>query len=99
VAGPGPSFPAFFHAATGHQPSADQARIARRLLYVLPPRSLAEPLAGRLRTWLANLDLTEEVALHLVRGAAADSSGDWREDMHRPAIVLGEASLLVSKAL
>ena len=135
-AGPVLSFPAFFQAATGHQPDGDQARIARdglpdlvrapagdgksgvvlawlwrrlhgpdqagtprRLLYVLPPRSLAEPLAGRLRTWLANLELTEEVALHLVRGAASDNSGDWREDMHQPAILLGEADLLVSKAL
>lgn len=77
----------------------DQAGTPRRLLYVLPPRSLAEPLAARLRTWLANLELTDGVALHLVRGAAGENAGDWREDMHQPAILLGEADLLVSKGL
>jgi CRISPR-associated endonuclease/helicase Cas3 len=77
----------------------DQAGTPRRLMYVLPPRSLTEPVSARLLTWLANLDLTDEVAVHVVRGGRNESTGDWRENPHQPAIVVGPADLLVSKAL
>lgn len=77
----------------------DPAGTPRRLVYALPQRSLTEPLAAVIRRWLGHLDLADEVALHVVAGARADSSGDWRENMHQPAIVLGTTDALVSKAL
>jgi CRISPR-associated endonuclease/helicase Cas3 len=77
----------------------DQAGTPRRLMYVLPPGSLTEPVSARLLTWLANLDLADEVAVHVVRGGRNESTGDWRENPHQPAIVVGHAGLLVSKAL
>jgi CRISPR-associated endonuclease/helicase Cas3 len=74
-------------------------RTPRRLVYALPRRSLTEPLSGSVRHWLAGLGLLDEVALHVALGNWDDGWGDWREDMHRPAILLGDADLLVSKAL
>ena len=77
----------------------DPAGTPRRLVYTLPQRGLAEQVAGETREWLANLGLTETIALHVPMGARGDSRGDWREDMHKPAILIGTADALVSKAL
>ena len=71
----------------------------RRLVYALPQRSLVDQVAGDARRWLANLGLADEVALHVVMGGRGESQGDWREEMHRPAIVLGTVDSLLSKAL
>jgi CRISPR-associated endonuclease/helicase Cas3 len=74
-------------------------RTPRRLVYALPRGALTEPLTCSVSHWLASLGLRDEVALHVALGSSEDGWGDWREDMHRPAILLGEADLLVSKAL
>ena len=71
----------------------------RRLVYALPPRSLVDQVSGEVRRWLANLGLTEQVALHVVMGGAGESQRQWRLDMHQPAIVVGTVDSLVSKAL
>jgi CRISPR-associated endonuclease/helicase Cas3 len=71
----------------------------RRLIYALPQRSLVDQVAGEARKWLANLALTDEVALHVVMGGRGETQGDWREEMHKPAIVVGTVDSLVSKAL
>jgi CRISPR-associated endonuclease/helicase Cas3 len=78
---------------------ADPGSTPRRLVYALPPGSLAEPAAGQAAGWLANLGLADQVALHVVTGGARESPGDWRMDMHKPAIVIGPVDVLVSKAL
>jgi CRISPR-associated endonuclease/helicase Cas3 len=78
---------------------ADPGSTPRRLVYALPPGSLAEPVAGQAARWLANLGLADQVALPVVMGGARPSPGDWRMDMHKPAIVIGPADVLVSKAL
>jgi CRISPR-associated endonuclease/helicase Cas3 len=80
-------------------PERVRAGTARRLVWALPRGSLLEPAAARIRGWLAALELTGEVALHVAAGARTESTGDWREDMHRPAIVVGTVDTLVSKAL
>jgi CRISPR-associated endonuclease/helicase Cas3 len=77
----------------------DPAGTPRRLIYALPQRSALDPLAGTARRWLENLQLTEQVALHVVLGDRGASLGDWRENMHQPAIVVGTADALVSMAL
>jgi CRISPR-associated endonuclease/helicase Cas3 len=77
----------------------DPAGTPRRLIYALPQRGLVEQVAGQTREWLANLGLAQTVALHVPLGARGDSLGDWREDMHKPAILVGTVDSLVSKAL
>jgi CRISPR-associated endonuclease/helicase Cas3 len=77
----------------------DPAVTPRRLVYALPQRAVLDEVADSVRTWLANLGLTEQVALHVVLGDRGASAGDWRENMHRPAIVVGTVDTLVSKAL
>jgi CRISPR-associated endonuclease/helicase Cas3 len=77
----------------------DPAATPRRLIYALPQRSLVEQVAGEAGRWLAKLDLTEEVALHVVMGGEGKSQRQWRLDMHRPAIVVGTVDSLVSKML
>jgi CRISPR-associated endonuclease/helicase Cas3 len=77
----------------------DPGRTPRRLVYALPQRSPLEQVAGEVRKWLLNLGLTEQVALHVPMGGAGESRGNWREGMHRIAIVVGTVDSLVSKAL
>ena len=77
----------------------DPALTPRRLVYALPQRAVLDEVADSVRTWLANLGLTERVALHVVLGDRGASAGDWRENMHQPAIVVGTVDTLVSKAL
>ncbi|MGH3166996.1 MAG: type I-G CRISPR-associated helicase/endonuclease Cas3g, partial [Trebonia sp.] len=76
-----------------------QQATARRLIYALPQRSLVDQVAGEARKWLASLGLTDEVALHVVMGGRGETQGEWREDMHKPAIVVGTVDSLVSKIL
>jgi CRISPR-associated endonuclease/helicase Cas3 len=71
----------------------------RRLIYALPQRSLVEQVGGECRKWLGNLGLADQVALHVVMGGIKASQWEWREDMHKPAIVVGTVDSLVSKAL
>jgi CRISPR-associated endonuclease/helicase Cas3 len=71
----------------------------RRLVYALPQRSLVDQVAGEARAWLDRLGLAEEVALHVVMGGRGETQGNWRENMHQPAIVIGTVDSLVSKAL
>ena len=80
-------------------PSLVRAGTARRLIWALPQGALLEPAAAEIRGWIANLELTEEVALHVVTGARGENMGDWRENMHLPAIIVGTTDTLVSKAL
>jgi len=71
----------------------------RRLVYALPQRSLVDQVAGEARAWLDRLGLAEKVALHVVMGGRGETHGDWRENMHQSAIVVGTVDSLVSKAL
>ncbi|HTU72378.1 MAG TPA: HD domain-containing protein [Trebonia sp.] len=78
----------------------DNSKRPRRLIYALPQGSVVEPVAAEVRDWLARLELGETVGLHVTMGGYALSAGpDWREDMHQPAIVIGPAEYLASKAL
>jgi CRISPR-associated endonuclease/helicase Cas3 len=76
-----------------------RATAPRRLVYVLPQRALVEPLAAEVRRRLARLALTDQVSLHAAGVARDQSHGEWRQDMHQPAIVIGTADVLVSKLL
>ncbi|MET7420119.1 HD domain-containing protein [Dactylosporangium sp. NPDC005555] len=71
----------------------------RRLIYALPRGAGVEPVAGDVVRWLAALDLTDRVGVHTVMAGAGEADRRWRLDPHRPAIVIGAADALVSKAL
>ena len=72
----------------------------RRLIHALPQGTVVEPAVAQVRGWLDRLGLADEVGVHVAMGIWAQSHGpDWREDMHRPAVVIGTAEVLVSKAL
>lgn len=75
------------------------AATPRRLVYVLPQGGLVEPMAVQAGAWLTRLGLTDQVALHVVPGGSDPGGPQWRRDMYRPAIVIGCADYLVSKAL
>jgi CRISPR-associated endonuclease/helicase Cas3 len=77
----------------------DAGGTPRRLVYALPQRSLVDQVSGEARKWLVNLGLVDEVALHVVMGGRGETQGDWRENMHQPAIVVGTVDSLVSKSL
>lgn len=79
--------------------SPDAVGTPRRLIYTLPQRSLVEQVAREAERWLENLALTDRVALHVVMGGRGESQRQWRLNMHQPAIVVGTADSLVSKAL
>jgi CRISPR-associated endonuclease Cas3-HD len=75
------------------------AATPRRLVYVLPQGSLVEPVAAQAAEWLTRLGLIDQVGLHIVPGGPDSGGVRWRRDMHCPAIVIGCADYLVSKAL
>jgi CRISPR-associated endonuclease/helicase Cas3 len=89
----------------------DRAATPRRLVVALAPGAVVEPTAAEVTGSLTDLDLVGAVALYVIggqpdgpaRASGASASGsdrlDWRMDMHRPAIVLGPADALVSRAL
>jgi CRISPR-associated endonuclease/helicase Cas3 len=83
----------------------DRAGTPRRLVVALPPGALVEPAAAEVVGLLDELDLAATVAVHAVLGQPHPpglpglAGPDWRMDMHRPAIVLGPADVLVGRAL
>jgi CRISPR-associated endonuclease/helicase Cas3 len=81
-------------------PDNSKRRRARRLVYVLPEGTVVEPAVAGVRGWLERLGLSDEVGLHVSMGIWASSCGpDWREDAHQPAVLIGTAEFLASKAL
>jgi CRISPR-associated endonuclease/helicase Cas3 len=66
----------------------------RRLVYALPRDVPVEPVAAQMQQALDG-----KVALHTVMAGAGEADRRWRLDPHRPAVVIGSAEALVSKAL
>ncbi len=71
----------------------------RRLIFALPRGSVLEPVADAIVRWLDATGMSERVAVHVVMGGAGEAERRWRLDPHRPAVVIGTAGALVSKAL
>jgi CRISPR-associated endonuclease/helicase Cas3 len=70
----------------------------RRLAYVLPQGSLADPTHARIADWLHRLGCADEVDLHLLAGPDAQN-GTWRRHPERTAILVGTHDGLLSRAL
>lgn len=69
----------------------------RRLVYCLPMRTLVEQTEKSARSWLEELELSQDVGVHLLMGGA--ESGDWDVHPEREAILIGTQDMLLSRAL
>jgi len=69
----------------------------RRLVYCLPMRTLVEQTRDNVRDWLAALELSQKVGLHILMGG--EDSGDWDIQPEEDAILIGTQDMLLSKAL
>lgn len=93
---------------------AQDAPLARRILYVVDRRAVVDQTAAVIRHWTERLDAVPEVAhkldsmaafpakrpviLGVLRGGLADD-GDWRIDPARPAVVVGTVDMIGSRLL
>lgn len=80
-----------------HPDPAVRAATPRRLIYSLPLRTLVEQTSGAVRTWVANLELSEEVAVHDLMGGSVDEG--WVRDPTAEAVLVGTMDMLLSRAL
>lgn len=69
----------------------------RRLVYCLPMRVLVEQTEANIRTWLARLNLTDQVNVHILMGGEDGKS--WVEQPEKDAILIGTQDMLLSRAL
>lgn len=83
------------HFATGQVP----AETPRRLVFALPMRTLVDQTETNVRRWLANLGVDQEIGVHVVMGGRRTGEHQWRQEAHRPSVVIGTIDCLVSKAL
>lgn len=79
--------------------ASDEVRAAtpRRLAYTLPMRVLVEQTEARVRQWLENLKLADEVGVYVLMGGEADD--DWDLYPEREAVLIGTQDMLLSRAL
>ncbi len=92
---------AWIYRALFHPDHAVRAATPRRLVFVLPTRALTDQTERQVATWLANLDLADEVDLHVMMGGRLDRQAlrEWRRNLHRHTIVICTLDMLVSRAL
>lgn len=69
----------------------------RRLVYCLPMRTLVEQTESAVRTWLKNLQLREEVGIHVLMGG--EEAADWDRHPESDAVLIGTQDMLLSRAL
>ena len=69
----------------------------RRLVYCLPMRTLVEQTFQNTHRWLENLELSDEVGLHVLMGG--EDAGEWDIHPERNAVLLGTQDMLLSRAL
>lgn len=80
-----------------HGNQAIRAAAPRRLAYTLPMRVLVEQTEERVRRWLSNLKLADEVGVHVLMGGETDNEWDLRPE--REAVLIGTQDMLLSRAL
>ena len=69
----------------------------RRLVYCLPMRVLVEQSEQEARRWIKNLDLVEQVKVHVLMGGI--EADEWYLYPEKPAILIGTQDMLLSRAL
>lgn len=73
--------------------------VPRRLVYVLPLRTLVDQVTVRAKEFVANLGLTEDVAVHLLMGGEGPAANAWRDAPAQAAVFVGTQDMLLSRAL
>lgn len=76
-----------------------RARSRRRLVYMLPMRSLMEQTVREIQGWLAASGLDADVDLHTLMGGVDRDDDAWQLDPGRPAILVGTQDMIVSRLL
>lgn len=71
----------------------------RRLVYVLPQRTLVEQVADEVKRWLDNLGLTGEVGCFVLMGGEGRESGAWRITPEKTAVLVATQDMALSGAL
>ena len=73
----------------------------RRLLYVLPMRTLVSQVEKSVELWLRNLDLCEQVNVHVLMGGRLDvaTQNAWRTSLDQPSVIIATADSAVSRLL
>ncbi len=69
----------------------------RRLVYCLPMRTLVEQTFRNTKQWIKNLELSDEVGLHMIMGG--EGAGEWDTQAERNAVLIGTQDMLLSRAL
>jgi CRISPR-associated endonuclease/helicase Cas3 len=69
----------------------------RRLVYCLPMRVLVEQSEQEARGWLKNLDLADQVDIHVLMGGV--DTNEWFLYPEKPAVLIGTQDMLLSRAL
>lgn len=84
-----------------HPEPAVRSATPRRLVYVLPMRTLVEQSVSEIRGWLRALSLHEgevRVECHVLMGGEKRLT-EWRTDPERDAIIVGTIDMIISRAL
>lgn len=71
----------------------------RRLVVVLPQRSLVEQTAEAVRGWLGRLELTTDVNLHMLMGGMSGQDQDWQRHPECDAVLVGTQDMVLSRLL
>jgi CRISPR-associated endonuclease/helicase Cas3 len=71
----------------------------RRLVYALPMRTLVEQTAAAARDMLERLELSKDVAVHVLMGGQERAANDWRLRPEADQILVGTIDMLLSRAL
>jgi CRISPR-associated helicase cas3 len=84
-----------------HPDASVRAATPRRLVVLLPSRTLVEQYEETVRGWLDQLGLLDAVGVHVLMGGRdiRSSQQDWRMNLHRPSIVIGTIDMGVSRGL
>lgn len=80
-----------------HPDPAVRAGTPRRLVVVLPQRSLVEQTHRVIAGWLA--ELGEPVGLHLMLGGASSDDRAWKRDPAADAVFVGTQDMVLSRLL
>lgn len=69
------------------------------LVVALPLRTLVDQVETVVTSWLTELDLTDDVGLHVLMGGRHDSEHPWTDAPEQDAIFVGSVDMLLSRAL
>lgn len=80
----------------------DSVNTPRRLVYMLPMRSLVQQTSGEAKAWLANLGIAHETEICELLGGDSDlraKQRHWIAHPERPFLMIGTIDLLLTAAL